>query len=140
MQPLNSWSKITKSFASAGKVVAGLVFFLEWNRVIPRKFLDQLDEKLSGTRPELHKKKKHFSFGQCIGPQRCYGNEKINRFELRIDSDFLQFPNLKTNLSGKRFGSNDKLMAAVDGYFEIFYNVTSEMEYIKGNVGQITSN
>jgi histone-lysine N-methyltransferase SETMAR len=81
--------KKTRSVPSAGNVMAsvfwnaaGILFidYLEKGKTITREYysnlLTRLDEKNCEKRPSLQKKK-NLSSGQCICPQKCFGNGKI---------------------------------------------------------------
>jgi hypothetical protein len=81
--------KKTTLVPSVGKVMAsvfwnaeGILFidYLEKGKTITREYysnlLTRLDKKISEKDP-VCKRKNHFSSGQCICPQKCFGNGKI---------------------------------------------------------------
>jgi histone-lysine N-methyltransferase SETMAR len=130
-----------KVVASAGKVMAsvfwdakGIIFvdYLEKGRTINAVYYCELLEKLKAAIAEKrpHMKKKKVLFHHDNAPPHSAGLTASKLDELRFEmlphapyspdlapSDFHLFPNLKKYLAGKRFGTNEEVICAVEGYF-----------------------
>lgn len=133
--------KKAKSVPSAGKVMATifwdakgiiLIDFLPPRKTITGQYysglLDRFDAKLKETRPHLAKKKVLFHHDNAPAHTSHIVAAKLH--QLRYDClphppyspdlapcDFYLFPNLKTWLAGKRFGSNEEVIAETEVYF-----------------------
>lgn len=141
-EPGTSASKRVRVQKSAKKVLASvfwdakgilLVDYLQTGKTINSEYycnlLDQLDVKIREKRPGLQRKK--IIFHQDNAPAHTAQKTIAKISELRYEllqhppyspdlapSDFWLFPHLKKFLRGKRFSSNEEVVAAVDGYFE----------------------
>lgn len=134
--------KKAKTVASSGKVLATvfwdargiiLIDYLQQGRTITGEYyanlLDQLKDCVLEKRPHLSKKKIFFLQDNAPPHTSKVAMSKIAEigFELiahppyspdLAPSDFYLFPKLKEYLAGKKYGSNDEVISAVDGYFE----------------------
>lgn len=133
-----------KVVASAGKVMAtvfwdahGIIFidYLQKGKTITGLYysalLDRLDNEIKEKRPHLKKKKVLFHQDNAPAHKSLVVMAKLHelRYELLPHApyspdlapcDFYLFPNLKKWLGGKRFGSNEEVMAETNAYFEEF--------------------
>lgn len=134
--------KQVKGSKSSKKVMASvfwdakgilLIDYLQTGRTITGEYycslLDQLDEKIREKRPGLKKKKIIFHQDNAPAHKSVRTMAKFQELHYELlehppyspdlaPSDFYLFPNLKRFLRGKRFSSNEEVIAAVDGYFE----------------------
>jgi len=134
--------KKAKVISSAGKVMASifwdakgilLIYYLEKGKVITGHYYEALLEKLKTAiaekRPEMVKKKMLFYHDNALMHSNIAVQQKFT--ELKFDilphpphspdlapSDFHLFPKLKIFLAGKRFGSNEEAIEAINNYFE----------------------
>lgn len=140
-EPGSSAPKRVRVQKSAKKVLAsvfwdakGILFidYLQTGKTINSDYycnlLNQLDEKIRERRPGLQKKK--IIFHQDNAPAHTAQKTIAKITELKYEllqhpayspdlapSDFWLFPHLKQYLRGKRFSSNEEVIAAVEGYF-----------------------
>lgn len=136
--------KKAKTVPSAGKVMAtvfwdsqGIIHidYLEKGRTITGQYyanlLDEFEAVLKEKRPHLKKKKVLFHHDNAPAHSSRVVMAKIKqlRYELLphppyspdlAPCDFFLFPNLKKWLGGKRFRSNDEVIAATEAYFNDF--------------------
>lgn len=134
--------KKAKTILSANKVMAtvfwdakGIIYidYLEKGKTITGQYYAQLLQRLkhevSAKRPHMAKKKILFHHDNAPAHTSIVAVAKINdlKFELMphppyspdlAPSDYFLFPNLKKWLGGKRFGSNEEVIEAVNQYFE----------------------
>ena len=93
--------------------------------------LDRFDAILKERRPHMAKKKVLFHHDNASVYTSAIATAKL--FDLRYEilphppyspdlapSDYFLFPNMKTWLGGKRFSSNEEIIAATNEYFEGF--------------------
>lgn len=93
------------------------------------ELLYRFDKKLKETRPHLKKKKVLFHHDNA--PTHSSGIVAAKLHELRYEllphlpyspdlapCDFFLFPNMKTWLAGKKFSSNEEVIANTEAYFE----------------------
>lgn len=137
-----SQPKRPKTQTSAGKVLAsvfwdshGIIFidYLEKGKTINSDYyialLDRLKSEIEKKRP--HMKKKKVLFHQDNAPCHKSMNTMVKLHDLHFEllphppyspdlapSDFYLFANLKKMLSGKKFKSNDEVIAESEAYFE----------------------
>jgi len=140
--PGESASKKAKAVLSAGKVMAtvfwdseGIIFidYLQKDQTITGEYytilLNRLDEELRTKWPRLARKKVFFHQDNARVHTCIVAMAKLHelRFELLPHSpyspdlapcDFILFPNFKIWLGGKRFSSDEEVIAAVDEYFQ----------------------
>lgn len=136
--------KKAKTVPSAGKVMATifwdskgiiLIDFLQKGKTITGPYyselLDQFDKKIKETRPHLAKKKVLFHHDNAPAHSSKIVTAKLTqlRYELLphppyspdlAPCDFFLFPNMKTWLGGKKFRSNEEIIAETEAYFEEF--------------------
>lgn len=136
--------KKAKTVQSAGKVMATvfwdsqgiiLIDYLEKGRTITGQYycdlLDTFDAALKAKRPHLKKKKILFHHDNAPAHSCRLATEKLHqlRYELLphppyspdlAPCDFFLFPNMKKWLGGKRFASNEEVIAATNAYFAEF--------------------
>lgn len=134
--------KKAKTIASAGKIMASvfwdskgilLIDYLPKGRTINGEYyahlLDQLDGKIKEKRPDLQKKKILFHQDNAPAHKNALAMVKLKDLKYELlehppyspdlaPSDFHLFPNLKKFVAGKRFLSNEEVIAAVNAYFE----------------------
>lgn len=136
--------KKAKTVPSAGKVMAtvfgdsqGIIFtdYLENGRTITRQYyadlLDRFNAELMKKRPHLAKKKVLFHHDNAPAHSSAIATAKL--VELRYEllphppyspdlapCDFFLFPNMKKWLGGKRFTSNEEVIAVTETYFAEF--------------------
>ena len=134
--------KRPKTQQSAGKVMASvfwdmhgilLIDFLPKGQTINRDYyialLDRLENAIKKKRPQMAKKKPSFQQDNAPVHKSMKTIVKLNdlRFELLTHppyspdlapSNFYLFADLKKMLQGKRFSSDDKVIAATEAYFE----------------------
>lgn len=139
--PGESAPKKAKTVPSAAKVMAsvfwdsqGVIFidYLEKGKTITGQYyadlLTRLDTELKAKRPRLAKKK--VLYHQDNAPVHTSHIAMAKLSELKYEllphppyspdlapSDFFLFPNMKKSLAGRKFGSNNEVIAAVDAYF-----------------------
>lgn len=144
--------KRPKTQMSAGKVLAsvfwdahGILFidYLEKGRTINSKYymalLVRLTEEIANKRPQMKKKKVLFHQDNAPCHKSIATMAKLH-FELLphppyspdlASSDYYLFADLKRMLQGKRFGSNEEVIAETEAYFEAkdksFYKKGIEM-------------
>jgi len=144
ISPGESAPKKAKMVPSAGKVMATIFWdakgvilmdFLEKGRTITGQYyselLDRFDKKLKETRPHVTKKKVLFHHDNA--PAHSSGVFAAKLHELRYEllphppyspdlapCDFFLFPNMKKWLAGKKFSSNEEVIAATEAYFGEF--------------------
>lgn len=93
------------------------------------ELLYRFDKKLKETQPHLKKKKVLFHHDNA--PAHSSGIVAAKLHELRYEllphppyspdlapCDFFVFPNIKTWLAGKKFSSNEEVIANTEAYFE----------------------
>jgi len=126
---------------SAKKVMAsvfwdakGILFvdYLQTGKTINTEYycnlLHKLDAKIREKRPGLQKKKIIFHQDNAPAHKSVLTMAKINELKFELlehppyspdlaPSDFWLFPHLKKFLRGKRFSSNEEVIATVEGYF-----------------------
>jgi histone-lysine N-methyltransferase SETMAR len=133
--------KKAKTVPSAGKVMATvfwdsrgvvLIDYLQKGKTITGAYysslLDKLNEAIKAKRPHLAKKKVLFHHDNAPAHTSRIVTAKLE--ELRFErvphapyspdlapSDFFLFPNLKKWLGGRRFTSNEEVIAETNGYF-----------------------
>lgn len=133
--------KKAKTVPSAGKVMATVFWdsqgvihidYLEKGKTITGRYyadlLGRFDVELKKKRPRLAKKKVLFHHDNAPAHTSAVAMAKL--VELRYEllshppyspdlapSDYFLFPNLKKSLAGKRFGSNEEVIAATEAYF-----------------------
>lgn len=112
-----------------------LIEYLEKGRTITGQYycalLDKFDATLKEKRPHLQRKKILFHHDNAPAHSSLLVTQKL--LELRYEllphppyspdlapCDFFLFPNLKKSLAGKRYGSNEEVIAATETYFEEF--------------------
>lgn len=110
--------------APAWKALAGvfsrfkLFHLVDYLKNDDEKFLDQLDEKIHEAGPVLQNTKSCFAQAHksapLMGNSGVYSNNCYNIHNIRQIS---LLPNLKKFLNGSRFGTNEDLTAASDGFF-----------------------
>lgn len=134
--------KKAKTVLSAGKVMAtvfwdsqGIIFidYLQKGQTITGAYyvtlLDRLGEELRTKRPRLARKKVLFHQDNAPVHKSTVAMAKLHELGFGLlphppyspdlaPSDFFLFPNLKIWLGGKRFSSNEEVIATVDKYFE----------------------
>jgi histone-lysine N-methyltransferase SETMAR len=134
--------KKAKTVLSAGKVMAtvfwdsqGIIFidYLQKGQIVTEVYystlLNCLYEELQTKRPRLARKKVIFHHDNAPTHTSTVAMAKLHelRFELLphppyspdlAPCDFFLFPNLKIWLGGKKFSSDEEVIAAVDAYFE----------------------
>lgn len=134
--------KRPKTQTSAGKVMAsvfwdthGILFidYLEKGKTINSEYymalLDRLSEEIKKKRPQTQKKKVLFHQDNAPCHKSAKTVVKLNelRFELLphppyspdlAPSDYWLFADFKRMLQGKRFGSNEEVIAETEAYFE----------------------
>lgn len=138
-----SRNKREKTQTSAGKVMAsiswdakGIIFidYLEKGKTITGKYyaslLDRLNDEIKKKRPHLPKEKIPYHHGNSPAHSSLKATGKlIKLYELLphppyspdlAPTDYYLFPSLKRWLEGRRFMSNDEVIAEVDAYFEEF--------------------
>lgn len=144
ISPGESAPKKAKTVPSAEKVMATifwdangviLIDFLEKGRTITGKsyseLLDQFDKKLKETRPHLAKKKVLFHHDNAPAHSSRVVAAKLHelRYELLphppyspdlAPCDFFLFHNMKKWLAGKKFCSNEEVIADIEAYFGEF--------------------
>ena len=137
-----SWPKRSKTQQSAGKVMASvfrdmhgilLIDFIPNGQTINSDYyialLHRLEDAIKKKRPHMVKKKPLFQQDNAPVYKSMNTMEKLNdlRFELLphppyspdlAPSDFYLFANVKKMLQGKRFSSDDEVIAATEAYFE----------------------
>lgn len=142
--PGESAPKKAKTVPSAGKVMATifwdskgiiLIDYLQKGKTITGQYyselLDKFDKKLKETRPHLYKKKilchhdnaPAHSSRVVAAKLQDLGYELLPHPPYSPDlapSDFFLFPNMKTWLGGKRFTSNEEVVAETEAYFVEF--------------------
>ena len=113
----------------------GILFidYLERGKSINSEYcmalLDRLSEEIKKKRPQMQKKKVLFYQDNAPCHKSMKTMVKLNelRFELLhhpayspdlAPSDYWLFADLKKMLQGKRFGSNEEVIAEVEAYFE----------------------
>lgn len=140
--PGESAPKKAKSVLSAGKVMAtvfwdarGIIYidYLEKGRTINGPYyaalLQRLKEEVALKRPHLAKKKILFHQDNAPAHTSAIAMAKIHELHYELvdhppyspdlaPCDFHLFPNLKKWLGGKKFASNDEVIASVNEYFE----------------------
>ncbi|CAK9833213.1 Histone-lysine N-methyltransferase SETMAR [Anthophora retusa] len=131
-----------KTRLSAGKVMASvfwdakgilLIDYLQTGKTITGEYysnlLDQLHVKIREKRPGLAKKKIIFHQDNAPAHRGVLAMAKLKELHYELlehppyspdlaPSDFHLFPNLKKFLRGKRFSSNEEVIAAANDYFE----------------------
>lgn len=136
--------KKAKVVPSANKVMAtvfwdarGVIFidYLQKGKTITGEYyaslLDQLNEKLKEKRPHLARKKVLFHHDNAPAHSSAIATAKLVelRFEILPHApyspdlapfDFFLFPNMKNWLGGKRFSSNEEVIAETNDYFDAF--------------------
>ena len=136
--------KKAKTVKSADKVMATIFWdargiiqidYLQKGRTINGEYyaslLDRLSEEIKKKRPHFAKKKVLFHQDNAPVHTCAVAIAKIHelRFELLphppyspdlAPCDFFLFPNMKKWLAGKRFMSNEDIIAKTDAYFETF--------------------
>lgn len=136
--------KKAKTAPSGGKVMAtvfwdsqGIIYidYLEKRKTITGQhyanFLDKFDAVLKDKRPHLKNKKVLFHHDNAPAHSSRLVVAKLTQLRYELLShhpysldlascDLFLFPNLKKWLGGKRFGSNDEVIAATEGYFSDF--------------------
>lgn len=136
--------KKAKTIPSAGKVLATifwdskgiiLIDYLEKGRTITGQYyanlLDRFDAEVKSKRPHLAKKKILFHHDNAPAHSSAIATAKL--VELRYEvlphppyspdlapCDFFLFPNMKKWLGGKRFASNEEVIAETEAYFAEF--------------------
>ena len=140
--PGNSAPKKAKTTPSAGKIMATvfwdakgiiLIDYLEKGKTVTglyyAELLDRFDAELKKKRPHLAKKKVLFHHDNAPAHTSAVATAKL--VELRYEllphppyspdlapCDFFLFPNLKKSLAGRKFASNEEVMAATEAYFD----------------------
>lgn len=99
-----------------------LRFYLRCKRIL---LIDNLEERKTITGEYyalgeiITNEENHLPSGQCTSLKRYFGNGKIKAFKIRVvhlirlSTFYCLFPNLKKCETGKRFGSNREMTAAV---------------------------
>lgn len=142
LEPGQSRPKRPKTQTSAGKVMASvfwdahgiiLIDYLEKGKTINSEYysslLTRLDDEIKKNRPHLARKKVLYHQDNAPAHKSAITMAKLNdlRYELLhqppyspdlAPSDYYLFPNLKRWLQGKRFTSNDEVIAETNAYFE----------------------
>lgn len=127
---------------SAGKVLAsifwdakGIIFidYLEKGKTINSEYymslLTRLKEEIAAKRPHMNKKKLLFHHDNAPAHASKVTTQKLNELKFELlphppyspdlaPSDYWLFPNLKRWLQGKRFSSNEEVLAETEAYFE----------------------
>lgn len=133
--------KKAKTVPSAGKVMAtvfwdskGIIFidYLEKGRTITGQYyaqlLDRFDDALKRKRPHLIKKKVLFHHDNAPAHSSHVATAKLVELGYELlphppyspdlaPCDFFLFPNMKKWLGGKRFTSNEEVIAETEAYF-----------------------
>lgn len=134
--------KKAKTVPSAGKVMAtvfwdsqGIIFidYLEKGKTITGNYysslLDKLNTELPEKRPRMARKKVLFHHDNAPAHTSAVSTAKLLEIRFEIvshppyspdlaPSDYYLFPNMKKWLAGKRFHSNDEVIAATNDYFD----------------------
>lgn len=134
--------KRPKTQQSAGKIMASvfwdthgilLIDFLPKGQTINSDYyialLDRLDDAIKQKRPHMAKKKPLFHQDNAPIHKAMKTMVKFNDLQFELlphppyspdlaPSDFYLFADLKKMLQGKRFGSDDEVIAATEAYFE----------------------
>lgn len=134
--------KKAKTVISAGKVMATifwdahgiiLIDYLEKGRTITSQYycalLDKFDAALKEKRPHLQRKKILFHHDNAPAHSSLLTTEKLIKLRYELlphppyspdlaPCDFFLFPNLKKSMAGKRYRSNEEVIAATEAYFE----------------------
>lgn len=133
--------KKAKTVPSAGKVMAtvfwdsqGIIHidYLEKGKTITglyyTELLDRFDTELRKKRPHLAKKKVLFHHDNAPAHTAAVAAAKLVELRYKLlphppyspdlaPCDFFLFPNLKKSLAGKKFLSNEEVIAATEAYF-----------------------
>ncbi|KAH0816471.1 hypothetical protein GEV33_006320 [Tenebrio molitor] len=133
--------KKAKTVPSAGKVMATvfwdsrgvvLIDYLQKGKTITGAYysslLDKLNEAIKAKRPHLAKKKVLFHHDNAPAHTSRIVTAKLEELRFEVvphvpyspdlaPSDFFLFPNLKKWLGGRRFTSNEEVIAETNGYF-----------------------
>jgi len=133
--------KKAKTVASAGKVMAtvfwdtqGIVHidYLEKGKTVTGQYyadlLDRFDIALKEKRPRLARKKVLFHHDNAPAHTSAVAVAKLVQLRYEVlphppyspdlaPCDFFLFPSLKRSLAGKRFWSNEEVIAAAEAYF-----------------------
>jgi histone-lysine N-methyltransferase SETMAR len=135
-QQTAEWTKsVKKVMASVFWDAKGILIinYLQTGKTITGEYycslLDQLDVKIREKRPGLTKKKIIFHQDNAPAHKSVLTISKLTELKYELlehppyspdlaPSDFHLFPNLKKALRGKRFSSDEEVIAAVEGYFE----------------------
>jgi histone-lysine N-methyltransferase SETMAR len=141
-EPGCSAPKQVKGSKSSKKIMASvfwdakgilMIDYLQTGKTITGEYycslLDQLDVKIREKRPGLKKKKIIFHQDNAPAHKSALTISKLTELKYELlehppyspdlaPSDFHLFPNLKKSLRGKRFSSNEEVIAAIEGYFE----------------------
>ena len=136
--------KKAKTVPSAGKIMAtvfwdsrGIIFtdYLEKGRTITGQYyadlLDRFDAELKRKRPHLAKKKVLFHHDNAPAHSSAIAIAKLVELRYELLShppyspdlapcDFYLFPNMKKWLGGKRFTTNEEVIAETEAYFAEF--------------------
>ncbi|XP_017486515.1 PREDICTED: histone-lysine N-methyltransferase SETMAR-like, partial [Rhagoletis zephyria] len=130
--------KKAKAILSANKVMATVFWdargvihidYLQKGKTINGKILGDFDKALKEKRPHLLKKKVLFHQDNARVHTCVVAMSKFNELGYQMlphppyspdlaPCDFFLFPNLKKWLGGKKFSSNDEVIAATNAYFE----------------------
>ena len=112
-----------------------LIDYLQKGQTITGKYyatlLSRLHKKLRTKRPKLAHKKICFHQDNAQAQTAAVSMTKVHELAFEFfphlpyppdsaPSDFFLFPNLKIWLGGKRFSSDEEVIAAVDEYFKDF--------------------
>jgi histone-lysine N-methyltransferase SETMAR len=153
--------KRQKTQMSAGKVLAsvfldahGILFidYLEKERTINSEYyialLVNLKEEIAKKRPQMKKKKVFFHQDNAPCHKSIATMAKLHELHFELlphtpyspdlaPSDYYLLADLKRMLQGKRFGSNEEVIAETEGYFEAkdksFYKKCIELLEKRGN-------
>lgn len=144
ISPGESAPKKAKTVPSAGKVMATVFWdsqgvihidFLQKGRTITGQYysdlLDQFNGILKEKRPHLQRKKVLFHHDNAPAHSSRIANAKLVELGYEVvphppyspdlaPCDFFLFTNMKTWLGGKRFTSNEEVIAATKAYFAEF--------------------
>lgn len=142
--PGESAPKKAKTVPSAGKVMAtvfwdsqGIIHtdYLQKGRTITGQYyanlLQEFDTILKKKRPHLNKKKVLFHHDNAPAHSSRIADSKLKQLHYELlphppyspdlaPCDFFLFPNLKKWLGGKKFSSNEEVIAATEAYFHDF--------------------
>ncbi|KMQ82022.1 mariner transposase, partial [Lasius niger] len=138
--------KKAKTVPSAGKVMATIFWdsrdiifidYLEKGKTITGQYyaslLDRFHAELMEKRPHLAKKKILFHHDNAPAHTAAIAMAKIVKLQYELlphppyspdlaPCDFFLFPNMKKWLGGKRFASNEEIIAETNAYFAAFEN------------------